>query len=293
LVGTGKYPDTLRGGNEYVFWYAGTNSSGSFHSHKGRTVDKQRVSLTKKNLETASGKELLKLSKSIKSDGRLSKDEVVNLVNWLNANKACGLPAVKYLYSVVKEILADKIISPSEMKELHLAIEKILPPEDRRVAVHRRKEIEKAAKQKEKEAARANKTAQARQEQARRWQERASRPRGFYSKVAGVTLRNDDGSDRQAIIRDYVWPGLQLIVKREPYNPCDEFAISLWVKAKTIFIFETERQIGYLNTKIAEELSPYLDHGGWAQITVKNKTGGGDHRRGVNIFIEDGQEIKR
>ena len=63
-------------------------SSGPFHSHKGRTVDKQRVSLTKKNLETASGKELLKLIKSIKSDGRLSKDEVVNLVNWLNANKA-------------------------------------------------------------------------------------------------------------------------------------------------------------------------------------------------------------
>ena len=155
-------------------------------------MDTNRVSLTKKNLETASGQELLAISKSIKSDGSLSKDEIVNLVNWLNTNKTCDLPAVKYLYSVVKEILADKRISPSEMKELHLAIEKILPPEDRRVAVQRRKEIEKSAKQKEKDAARAKKGAeklQRQQEQERRRQERANRPRGFHSKVAGVTAR--------------------------------------------------------------------------------------------------------
>ena len=47
----------------------------------------QRVSLSKKQLATAAGAELLKLCQTIKSDGRLSKDDIIDLANWLDANK--------------------------------------------------------------------------------------------------------------------------------------------------------------------------------------------------------------
>jgi single-stranded-DNA-specific exonuclease len=82
-----------------------------------------------------------------------------------------------------------------------------------------------------------------------------------------------------------------LIHKREPDNPYDENAISLWVPTSTLGIFRSERQIGYLNNCIAGDLAPYLDGGGWARITVKEVTGGGDRNYGVNIFIEDGREV--
>jgi single-stranded-DNA-specific exonuclease len=82
---------------------------------------------------------------------------------------------------------------------------------------------------------------------------------------------------------------MALIVKREPNNPYDEFAISLWVKAKTFGIFETERQIGFVSKLVAEDLAPHLDSGGWARVTVKDVTGGGDRNYGVNVFIEDGR----
>src|SRR5262249_17019379 len=107
----------------------------------------------------------------------------------------------------------------------------------------------------------------------------------------GVTRRNNNGTDRQTIIRSYVKAGIPLIVKREPSNPYDGSAISLWVKARTLGIFEMELQIGFLNTCVASDLAPYLDKGGWTRITVSEVTGGGDRNYGVNIFIEDGREV--
>jgi HIRAN domain len=257
----------------------------------------QRVSLSKKQLATAAGADLLRLCQSIKSDGRLSKDDIINLASWLTANKQDGLPGVDFLYGVVERIVADKKVTADEMKELHAAIEKVMPGDARKVAVESRKGIEKAKKQRQKEiewaAREADKQAERlwkEQERERRRQEWANRPQGFHSKVYGVTQQNDDGSDRQTIIRDYVRPGMQLIVKREPDNPYDDFAISLWVKARTLGIFESQRQIGYINSSVAEDLAPYLDKGGWSRITVKDVTGGGDRNFGVNIFIEDGRE---
>jgi hypothetical protein len=254
----------------------------------------QRVSLSKKQLQTPAGAELLKLCQSIKSDGQISKDEIISLASWLRTHKNCDLPAAAFLTEVLERIVADKRVTAHEMAELHQAIEKVLPGDSRKAVMQSRRSIEKAVKQKkkklersqrkaEKEAARARKE----QERERRHEEWLNQPHGFHSKVYGVTHLNDDGTNRQQIIRDYVRPGMTLIHKREPDNPYDEFAVSLWVKTKTLRIFETLRQIGYLNSNVASEVAPYLDHGGWTRITVKDVTGGGDRNYGVNIFIED------
>jgi hypothetical protein len=263
-----------------------------------RMMAEQRVSLSKKQLETTAGAELLKLCESIKSDGRLSKDEIINLAHWLDANKRCGLPAVDYLYGVIKRIVADGRVTTDEMKELHAAIEKVMPDDARKVAVESRKANERAVKQKKTEIERSKQEAETQVERLRNEQEReirrqsrANRPQRFHSKIHGVTDRNDDGSDRQKIIRDNVQAGMQLIVKRERNNAYDDSAISLWVKTRTLGIFETELQIGYLNTSIASDLAPYLDKGGRALITVSEVTGGGDRNYGVNVLIEDGRDV--
>jgi HIRAN domain len=253
------------------------------------------VSLSKKQLATPIGAELLGLCESIKSDGQLSKDNIISLAKWLRTHKDCELPAAAFLSEVVERIIADKKVSADEMAELHLAIEKVLPGDVRKTAVESRKVIENAVKQKKKDLERARRDAEKQAEKAQKEeererlrQERADRPRGFHSKIAGVAQRNGDGSDRQKIIRDYVRSGMTLIHKRERNNRYDENAISLWVKTKSLGIFETERQIGYLNTDVASEVAPHLDSGGWTRITVSNITGGdGDKNYGVNIFIED------
>src|SRR5262245_34645494 len=116
----------------------------------------QRVSLSKKQLETAAGAELLSICQSIKSDGKLSADDIIKLAHWLGANKGCDLPAVDYLHSVVERIVADKRVSTDEMKELHAAIEKVMPSDARKEVIDSRKAIEKAAKDQQKERSRLN-----------------------------------------------------------------------------------------------------------------------------------------
>src|SRR4051794_4112526 len=101
-----------------------------------------RVSLSKKQLETESGAELLTLCQAIKADGKLSKDGIIQLAHWLGANKDCGLPAVDYLYEVVARIVADGRVTVEEMKELHSAIEKVMPTEERKELAASRKIIE-------------------------------------------------------------------------------------------------------------------------------------------------------
>lgn len=254
----------------------------------------QRVSLSKKQMQTPDGAELHTLLQAIKSDGQLSKAEIVQLIGWLRTHRNCDLPAAAYLNAAIEQIVADKVITLEEMAELHKAIEKVMPGESRESAIDSRKAVESEAKQKDKAAKIAEKHAERVRRDIEREQRRfegANQPAGFFSKIYGVTHQNNDGTHRQSLIRDYVRPGMVLIHRREPDNPYDEWAISLWVKAKLLWIFETERQVGYINSNVSEDLGPHLDEGGWVRITVKEVTGGGDRNIGVNIFIEDGREV--
>jgi hypothetical protein len=257
-----------------------------------------RVSLSKKQLQTPAGAELHAICQSIKADGQLSKEEIVRLAKWLRAHDDCDLPAATYLSSVVERIVSDRVVSATEMAELHEAIERVLPIETRRLATGSRKAIEKVVQEKKKElddavweAAKQDTKDRRDEDRERRRLERANRRPGFHSKVAGTTRQNEDGTDRQQIIRDNLKPGMEFIHKREPNNPYDEWAISLWVKTKSLGVFEADRQIGYLNTSIACDLGPYLDRGGWLRITVSEITGGNDRNHGVNILVEDRREV--
>ena len=98
----------------------------------------------------------------------------------------------------------------------------------------------------------------------------------FYSKVAGVSHPNQDGSSRQAIIGQCrIGEGLSLV--REPANPADPNAIKL--------LRTNGEQVGYITGYVASDLAHHIDKGGIVKCRISDLTGGGDKWRGANIEI--------
>jgi hypothetical protein len=113
-------------------------------------IEQKRISLTKKQIQTTTGAELLSLCQSIVEDGSISVDELKQLKHWLDSNHDFELPSINFLHDTVNNIIADKKVTKEEWKELYIAIEKILPPEIRKTAKENRLIIEKEKKEQEK-----------------------------------------------------------------------------------------------------------------------------------------------
>jgi len=108
--------------------------------------------------------------------------------------------------------------------------------------------------------------------------------RTIKTKVVGVTAKNDDGSDRQKIIRKYVEAEETLLLEREPDNPFGKNAIA--VHAAPLDEIDHDDKIGYISHELAEELAPLMDSGHRITCMVLNKTGGGvGESFGVNIEL--------
>lgn len=162
-----------------------------------------RVSLTKADLESQYGKHLLELCTCIAADGKLELEEIKALRRWLRENHAeSNLGAAKSLHHVMRRITADGVIDRDELLDLFLAVERVIPVAQRTaVAEARRNRIarQRAADQAAKWAPRE----ELRREESRRRQaeyRREMRLRHLFTKIAGVTFQNDDGSERQQII---------------------------------------------------------------------------------------------
>lgn len=86
-----------------------------------------KVALTRAQIEEGVGAELLSLLVGIAEDGKLAKDELVQLGLWLHRNRGGSLPGIAFLDATMTRILADGRISSAEQDELLGAIEKVLP----------------------------------------------------------------------------------------------------------------------------------------------------------------------
>jgi HIRAN domain len=103
--------------------------------------------------------------------------------------------------------------------------------------------------------------------------------RVFYSKVAGVTHKNPDGTSRQRIIKTCA-PGEGLVLVREPENPYDPDAVKVYRSSG--------EQVGYLSAdRLASEISSTMGSGEQVTAEVSQVTGGtkGKPTRGLNIKI--------
>lgn len=99
-----------------------------------------RRSLTKTQLQTPVGLELLTLLLSITEDGKIGESELADLRAWLAQNANSGLPSQRMLSDTVARIIADGVVTEAEVVELQVAIEAALPPDFRWRASEARKE---------------------------------------------------------------------------------------------------------------------------------------------------------
>jgi hypothetical protein len=108
--------------------------------------------------------------------------------------------------------------------------------------------------------------------------------KSFYSKVSGVSYSNDDGTDRQKIIKKYCKPGMPLILQYEPENKFDKNAIAIFIEVKG-----KRFQIGYVSSAAARDLRIEKYN-----VTIKDITGGTRDQKtiGVNILFEPKKEIQ-
>ena len=116
---------------------------------------------------------------------------------------------------------------------------------------------------------------------------RKKKTRSFHTKVVGVTFQNNDGSDRQDIIRQFCDPGDGVLMAAEPNNPHADHAVAIYVLKRGWFGRVKRHQIGYLsdNSGAAQEVFDHAMGGGDATAEISDVTGGTRDKPtlGVNI----------
>src|SRR5262245_40885547 len=185
-----------------------------------------RVFLTNAELETEIGKQLLDLTVRIATDGKLDLPEIKEFRKWLRDNKENeSIAAIGYLHDIMARIAADGVIDRDELLELQLAIERVVPAARRAPIVQTRKKREDARRERLRETRRIEKEKEKEERKRLREEEHARqmRLRHSFAKVAGVTFPNDDGSERQEIIKR-CRPGEQLHLRHDAYNEYSMFA---------------------------------------------------------------------
>lgn len=111
---------------------------------------------------------------------------------------------------------------------------------------------------------------------ARLWE-----PKQFFSRIAGVTHRNGDGTDRQHLVARLV-PGQPLALMREPHNQYSATAIAI--------TNQFGKQLGYVVDETSSDLATRIDAGVPVWARVKQLTGGGELSVGVNIEVMIGYQ---
>lgn len=110
-------------------------------------------------------------------------------------------------------------------------------------------------------------------------------PKTFNVKLVGVSHKNADGMARQAYIRRFAKPGMAVHLKPEPNNPYDANAVGAWITARSLIIFKADVQIGYLDSRLAGEVSRLLARGGSATASIAEVIGGSSGAETLGVVI--------
>jgi hypothetical protein len=244
-----------------------------------------RVALTPDHLDTPEGRELLDVALRMTRDGRLDLAEIKELYRWLRAHHVAeAIPPIGYLLDILRRITADKVIDRDELLELHLAVERVIPQSMRGDAEAARRVEEAARRERIREQERLERAAERQRQQDERQRARDierrqhTRLRHHFAKVSGVTFPNDDGSERQEIIRD-CRAGESLTLRHDPSNRYSPFAIQV--------LRQNGQQIGHVPEHLAEQLCREREAGHAIAGRLIEVTGGtGDKEpRGVNVAV--------
>ena len=201
-----------------------------------------RTSLTKKQLGTEAGLELLSICQSITADGRVADEEIHALRAWIERNRAAELPAVEFLAATLERVLADGVITAEERLSVAKAVEAVLPPAERKFAGLLRRQVEREDKA-------AAKTAVAAEKAASKAEKAKLKPL-FRADFMVAGTRHDG---RAEIIEDEVQAGEPAFLLREPGNKHSRRA--------TKVLTESGSCVGYVPEEFAQDIAPLLDRG--------------------------------
>jgi hypothetical protein len=97
------------------------------------------VHLSKEQLRTQLGAELLSILQSVTADGRIDQAEIMGLKQWLSDAEAAEMLPARYLRTIIERVLTDGQITAAESAELYRVVEAVLPIEARGQAVAARR----------------------------------------------------------------------------------------------------------------------------------------------------------
>lgn len=240
-----------------------------------------RVYLTKTDLQNPVAKELLALCIRIADDGQITLDEIKELRRWLRANESSEIESVRYLADIMHRITADKVIDRDELIELQMAIERVVPAAYRDPIVKARKNREKEKQARRREIREQEKLKEREERDKQRAEEirLAKRLRHSFAKVAGVSFRNDDWTERQDVI-DKCRAGEMLYFEHDAENRFSTFATK-------VLRAETNEQLGHVPEYLASHVLEQMEDGYGVIGYITAITGGyGDPPiLGVNMLI--------
>lgn len=107
----------------------------------------------------------------------------------------------------------------------------------------------------------------------------------IYTKIAGVTHKNEEGRSIQRILKDladYDPDSLELTLEREPDNPYDENAIKVYCEGE---------HIGYIKAELAKKLADLVDDGVVSGVVCEITGGTEGYTYGCNICLTVEDEL--
>lgn len=200
------------------------------------------VFLSKDQLRTELGAELLSLCQSVTADGRIAPEEIAGLKQWLSDAEAAEMLPARYLRTVIERVLADGRITADEYKEVYRAVEAVLPVEVRQHAVVARREAEAA-----------DKTAARAEREAARRRTRQEPERGAPDVSANFMVVGARQEGRPAIIERHANAGDLVTLERVGESGLSGASIAVKLASG--------EQIGFVPEDDARRLAPLLDHG--------------------------------
>jgi HIRAN domain len=235
-IQTARAQETFPGENrELVLLVNGAHMT----DHGLPTYLTRQYSLSRAQLGTALGAELLSLCQSVTADGRLAPEELEALQQWLHDADTAEMPAAKYLRTSIERVLADGRITPEEYREVYRAVEAILPFEARKQALAARTGVETD----EAAAARVERTARQRGKPVA---DTAIATVTFM--VAGVRQEG-----RPEVIERHARPNDVIVLARRREDCGSDVAITVTLSNGS--------QIGFVPDDDARQLAPLLDDG--------------------------------
>lgn len=209
-----------------------------------------RTSLTRTDLQTSAGLELLEILQNMSRDGRLTREECDQLRSWLAQNASAEVAASTHLKMVIDEVLNDGVVTDDELAVLHDAVLRVLPVDLRSIATLRRREQKAAVRQE---------TRQRKAEEQDR--QRAERERNSPLARADFMVAGASKSAERREACESCSEGDSVLLEREPDNRHDRNAI--------VIRDSGGEELGYVPREVAESYAALMDKGAKQYFTIK------------------------